>query len=216
MAFTTRIYSSTKKIFVYGSGTLATFFILLLGLSFYGVSVQTSGDQICGDTCISYFNISLRDYSLCFGSTFQGVYSEPNVLIDTYLKKSEIEIINYFCEGTRIDCFKLSKPSNGISTRCYYNESAPTKYKICNTGWKMDVMESINWEPYSFESNTCLDRNQTYEFKIIGHKNPKETIKWGLNLQGKDLDPFWYGENNITELFMELGSQVNLTVNLTI
>ena len=34
-------------------------------------------------------------------------------------------------------CFKLSAVNEeGLQTRCYYNESSPRKYKICNTGWK--------------------------------------------------------------------------------
>jgi len=33
-------------------------------------------------------------------------------------------------------CWKLSKiNSQGLQTRCYWNISAPKRYKVCNTGW---------------------------------------------------------------------------------
>mgnify|MGYP001575942142 CR=1 FL=1 len=173
MTFTKRVYSKTKKVFIYGSGSLALFFALLISLSYLGIDVQTSGDQICSDICISYFNISLKDYSLCFGSTFKGVTTEPNVIIEIY--------------------------------------KADMRYRLNNP---------LRWKPYNLSANKCLDKNKTHEFKIIGYKQPEQTIKWGLDLQGKNLDPFWYGINttaniSTTELLMELGSQVNITANIS-
>ena len=44
----------------------------------------------------------------------------------------------YYCEDTNLVglCFKLSKVNDaGFQTRCYYNESAPTRFKNCKTGW---------------------------------------------------------------------------------
>ena len=176
MAFKKTVYSKTKKIFIAGSGTFAMLFALLLTLSFYGVNVQTSGDQICSDTCVSYFNISLKDYSLCFGSTFKGVYTDPNVTIEIF--------------------------------------KADSRYRSDNPN---------RWKPYNFTANKCLDRNKTYEFKLIGHKLPVQTVKWGLSLGGKDVDPFWFnstggatGGDNVSAIYMELGSRVNLTANTTL
>lgn len=196
MVLTKKITTSTKKIWIYGSGSLLAFFILLAGLSFYGVSVTTSGDITCLDKCESYFNISLQDYALCFGSTFRGVYLEPEVPIEVYYRETiEENPKTYYCKASNLTeyCFKLSTPSNNISTRCYYNESATTKYKVCNTGWVKQTNYIIKWNPYNFTANTCLDRNKIHEFKLVGYKKPSQTIKWGLDLEGKDVDPFWYG-----------------------
>jgi hypothetical protein len=174
MAITKRVMSKTKKIFLYGSGTLVSFFLILSGLYMYGVSVQTSGDIICSDTCISYFNISLKDYSICFGSTFKGVYTDP---------------------GTNLEIYK-----------------ADTRYRNDNPN---------RWKSYNFTANKCLEKNKTYEFMLVGHKEPTQTIKWGLSLQGLDVDPFWYGIGNATanisatSLIMELGSQINISANLS-
>lgn len=46
----------------------------------------------------------------------------------------------YYCEDTNLVglCHKLSKVNSaGLQTRCYYNESAPTRYKNCKTGWEV-------------------------------------------------------------------------------
>ena len=44
----------------------------------------------------------------------------------------------YFCEEKNVVsmCFKLSAPTNGLSSRCYYNDVTPTKYFTCSSGWK--------------------------------------------------------------------------------
>ena len=44
----------------------------------------------------------------------------------------------FFCNDTQLVgiCFDLSKVNDdGLQTRCYYNESASTKYKNCKSGW---------------------------------------------------------------------------------
>jgi len=45
----------------------------------------------------------------------------------------------YYCEDTNTVglCFKLSDiNADGFSTRCYWNATAPTRYKNCKTGWE--------------------------------------------------------------------------------
>jgi hypothetical protein len=58
-------------------------------------------------------------------------------LVGTTYYISNIEQ-TYYCEDRNIVsmCFKLSNPTNNISSRCYYNETIPTKYFTCNSGWK--------------------------------------------------------------------------------
>jgi hypothetical protein len=49
--------------------------------------------------------------------------------------------------------------------------------------------------------------------------NPEDTIKWGFFSDKFNLDPFFYGidspDTEATEITMELGSQINITANLT-
>ena len=152
MVLKKRVYSSTKKIFIYGSGSFVAFFLLLLGLYMYGIEVTTTGDIKCENECVSYFNITLKDYAVCFGSTFTGIATTPNV-------KTEL--------------FK-----------------ADSRYRADNPA---------RWKAYNFTANKCLERNKTHEFKLIGYKQPKQIVKWGLTLQGKDVDPYWYGVS-VTEI----------------
>jgi hypothetical protein len=145
MALTKKVYTKTKKVIIYGSGSFISFFLILLSLSYLGIQVETSGDQVCGVKCISYFNITLTNYSLCFGSTFKGLTTEPNVITEIY--KADLR----------------------------YSNSNPAR-----------------WNLYNFTANKCLAKNTKHEFKIIGYKNVNQTVKWGLDLQGKNVDPYWY------------------------
>lgn len=150
MAFTKRIYTSRNKIFIYGSGTLLILLSLLISLSYLGINIETSGDIECLGTqespCISYFNISLANYSLCLGSTFKGIYFDKNATAEIF--------------------------------------KADQRYRSDNPN---------RWKPYNFTAGKCLDKNKKHEFMIKGYKNPYNTIKWALNLQGKDVDPYWIG-----------------------
>jgi hypothetical protein len=83
MSLWKRVYESKKKIVIYSSGTFTIFFALLVGMSYYGVGIEVSGDQVC-EYCNSTFNITLINYSLCLGSTFNGLYFEPEADVEWF------------------------------------------------------------------------------------------------------------------------------------
>jgi hypothetical protein len=90
MSFWKRVYDNKKKIFVYGSGSLGIFLIFLTGLSIYGVSIEPSGNITCSH-CVSYFNITISNYSLNLGTTFKGVYfDDENKLSNWTLYKADL------------------------------------------------------------------------------------------------------------------------------
>jgi len=70
MSFTTKITNTMKthKITIAGTGTIITLIAVLMTLSYYGVTVKTSGDITCAGTiqepCISYINISTSNFSV--------------------------------------------------------------------------------------------------------------------------------------------------------
>lgn len=69
------------------------------------------------------------------------------LLIPTILPEDKI----YFCDDTELAgyCYKLSKQnSNDLSTRCYYNESALTNFKVCKTGWYPFPYRDLNLDDY--------------------------------------------------------------------
>jgi len=80
---TKRAMSKTKKLFVYGGTGLIAFLAFLATLTNYGITVEL-GEKIikCAgnseEPCIAYFNISLTDWNLCFGSTFQLYLNDTN------------------------------------------------------------------------------------------------------------------------------------------
>lgn len=106
----------------------------------------------------------------------------------------------YYCEDTNLVgiCWKLSLVNDlGTQTRCYYNESATTRYKTCKTGWTeylgevignpIDESDEISFDLNlsfdklatlkkigigSFEIRNYLDENKT-EWDIIGYHEPK-------------------------------------------
>lgn len=100
-------------------------------------------------------------------------------------------------------------------------------YRSWGEGWreiKLDQPCTATWcgappdspdNKYAF----AFRAGKEYTIKIEAmKKNPNDTVKWGFTDQ---IDPFWYGINataNITissTLTMELGSNINLSANLT-
>ena len=62
----------------------------------------------------------------------------------------------FYCEDTNLVglCFKLSAVNDdGFQTRCYYNESAPTRYKNCKTGWIPYESLNVTGEPINDSFN---------------------------------------------------------------
>ncbi len=71
----------------------------------------------------------------------------------------------YYCENENTVglCFKLSKVNaDGFQTRCYYNESNPTKYNYCKSGWNVYKNQNVTGEPLD-ESFDYIDINFTSE-----------------------------------------------------
>jgi len=62
----------------------------------------------------------------------------------------------YYCEEDNLVglCFKLSQINDdGLQTRCYYNESTPTRYKICKNGWIKYESLNVTGEPINDSFN---------------------------------------------------------------
>jgi len=107
----------------------------------------------------------------------------------------------YLCEDREIVglCFKLSaENSDGFQTRCYYNESAPTRYKTCKSGWvpyaNPDVtgkpiviedgidekIELINGEYYRYELKEVFT-NQSISIEISQLIKEKDNLELLIN-----------------------------------
>ena len=82
----------------------------------------------------------------------------------------------YFCEDTNLVglCWKLSNVNDlGFQTRCYYNESAPTRYKNCKTGWIEFIGDEfvgipINYSEIDVDFNFEMDKVEALKSIGIG------------------------------------------------
>ena len=205
MSFWKRVWESRKKIFIYGGGALTTLLIFLAGLSRYGVSIESSGDIVCAGTaeqpCISYFNITLRDYTLCFGSSFKGVTFDDDEKLQSWQlwKTIEQESGRQYCTYGRTYlewehigddlyyCPSASK-QNKVETQYQRCDKLSSTGKMCyRTGGRIKL-------PYEFSAGSCMAAGQTHEFILVGYKdNPYETVKWGVGYGAAIEDPYWYG-----------------------
>lgn len=210
MSFWKRVWESRKKIFIYGGGGLVAFLVFLSGLSQYGVSIETSGDIRCAGTatqpCESFINISLEDYSVCFGSTFKGVYFDDDDALQswqlwktidqesgrqyctygrTYLLWEHIKDDLYYCPS--------SSKQGKVETKYQRCDKLSSTGKMCyRTGGRVDL-------PYDNDfAGRCMASGQTHEFRLEGYKNdPYDTVKWGVGYGNKDEDPLWLGHSKV-------------------
>jgi len=199
MTLRKRVDTKRKKVWIYGSSTILGLLMFLFGLgSIYGIDVTTSGDINCTDVCVSYFNLSLKDYSVCFGSTFNGIYFEPHVYDwELYVKNSQ-ESGRQYCTYGRSYLEWVH-----VKGDLYYCPSSTKQTDVELRYQRCDKLSSTNkmcyrksgdvWLPAKELSGICFDKNKIYEFQLIGYKQPEATIKWGIDLQGIDLDPYWVG-----------------------
>lgn len=182
-----------------GVVSLVGFFTLLMFL--YGfIITDLTGDIHCDGTfenpCISEFNVKNPN------PYYVDIYSSDQVKLDF---SEDIRDYALFVPDGR--CSAIGKCA------CELKDGRFLGFK----GWRCvdftNKTKPIENKVYNFRfpaySNT--------KFRLAGIKNnPSDTVKWTFGAGKGELDPFWYGDEEVTELFMELGSQVNLTVNLTI
>ena len=95
----------------------------------------------------------------------------------------------YYCqaENTVGICFKLSAVnSNGLQTRCYYNESAPRKYNYCKSGWIIYKNITVTGKLINISNDYSIQKNgDQYE---IWKKVKSFTYEQALDKYKKDME----------------------------
>lgn len=90
-----------------------------------------------------------------------GIFILLTALGTSYYLTAEDEANLYQCGDVVGLCVKLSSANSlGMQTRCYYNESAPTKYKYCETGW---VKSKVSKEVIGTEVTENLPNEEIFE-----------------------------------------------------
>lgn len=68
----------------------------------------------------------------------------------------------------------------------YFTDNPPLDYKL----FKRDSRGY--WRSFNISGKTMANESK-WELKLIGYKKINETVKWGINTGGSDLDPKWLG-----------------------
>jgi len=192
-----RVYSNSVKKWALGAGIpsgIVGFALIFIYLSAIGV-IEVTG---------------YSDSYVC-----EGTLNNPCIALINFTAKEDIFLypLNYdpwdrttpFQTDKDIESWKMYR-SWGSSWR------EIDLYKRCTSTWCGAPPNSPN-NLYSF----AFRKDRDYQIKIEAvKKSPYDTIKWSFT---KYVDPFFYGIDSpdieATKITMELGSQINITTNLT-
>lgn len=103
----------------------------------------------------------------------------------------------YLCndDGKNITglCWKLSSPNLlNVSTRCYYNQSSPSRYKVCNTGWisftTLEIIGNVSSNLSEGEDLIVLYENRILEESIYDCLR----INWNYTGDARDFFLNWF------------------------
>ena len=197
-----RIYlgRSTGKYALIAGGSLATITSLFFVLMYLGIQIAGSNDVCLGtpnDPCVSYG-------SICnYGPDNYDIYNPDGVKMDF-----SPTLQNYwmFFKDGRVKKEMLYDVGVNASTR----------------GWRYENFTNATRPVSSALYVHRFARYSCQDYMLVGLKNnPNDVIKWGVGVGSEYLDPFWYGVGNDTaniavsnNITLELGSQVNLTMNV--
>ena len=123
-----------------------------------------------------------------------GIFVFLTAIGTTYYVTSDDPL--YKCDYSEMAglCWKLSnKNSDDLQTRCYYNESTPTKYKICRTGW-------YRWNVDNFIGNERDIPSFEDEIRDRKQNDPSFISRAGRRFIIQLPENFWeeYAKNNET------------------
>lgn len=123
-------------------------------------------------------------------------------------------------------CFKLSKINDyGLQTRCYWNESAPRRYKYCSSGWVLSNRTEIegneiilkDFEEVIKESKFASDieAREYFEELMLDTKSEYSIINMEKKLGGDELKVYWrariFKESNYQDVECNETECVNVT-----
>jgi len=135
-----------------------------------GVSEVHSGDQICGSECESFINVTTWYWRICFAGYDETKY-EDEVLFKKRTRSRTLHV-------------NLDKVDNIIST-------SPQ----VEVDWLVPARGKGNWRP--IKDGDCWERSRVNKIKLVGHKEPFETVKWNFNVNEDgdlvEIDPLWMG-----------------------
>ena len=136
-----------------------------------GVEFTYSGDQICGAECESYLNATSSYWRICF-DYYNDTKYEDEVLFKKQSRSRTLHI-------------NLDNVEKIITT----SPDIPVELMVPTYGNKWRLIKG----------GDCIERGKINKYKLVGHKLPFQTVKWGFNLSdsntdsGVEIDPAWIG-----------------------
>ena len=175
-------------------GAIITITALFFVLMAVGLEITGSNDNCLGtpeDPCVSYGKICN------LGPDNYDIYNPDQVKLDF---SPTIEDHWMFFKDGRVKKEMLYNLGIDASTKGWRYENFTDATKP-----RKDRVYVHRFARYSCQ-----------EYMLVGLKeNPNDIIKWGMGVKGEYLDPFWYGGENVTTILIELGSQVNISANIS-
>jgi len=195
-----------KKVIIgIGTGivTLTSLFLFLSSLGFQIIDI--TGNLVCAgnltNPCISEFQVkNPTKYNI-------DIYNPNQTKLDFIPEVKDYVL--FYKDGTCKNTTKICQCTLKDKTKLGYN------------GWRCIDFTNATKKSKTTAYNFRFPAYSTINFRLVGFKNnPNQDIKWTFETSNSTLDPWWYsisGTPNIstTSLTMELGSQVNITANLT-
>ena len=135
-----------------------------------GVEYTYTGDQVCGDTCESYINVTTSYWRVCFNH-YNGTKYEDETLFKKVSRSRTLHV-------------NLDNVDNVVSTdpRIEVDWMVPTYGK--------------NWRP--LKDGDCWERKKVNRIKLVGHKEEWQDVKWTFAMEDPfnsdyniDIDPKW-------------------------
>jgi len=131
------------------------------------------------------------------------------------------------CTDTCTSYFNVVNPT--ANTIYIYNKNnVKIDFSPQIKSYELYVQYYNKWKLIDFTNKTKLvpsaayvfsfPRYSTRKFKLVGHKEPSENIKWGFGVSSKYLDPLWYGSGfqlNLDGLNQSRNYEYETTANIT-
>jgi len=148
-----------------GTGVI-TYTDLFSGLfELKGMSYVYTEDSYCYRDCEAYINVTTTYWRVCFAH-----YEDTKYENETLFKK---------VSRSRTLHINLNNIDNVITTE-----------PRVEVDWLVPARGKGNWRP--LKDGDCWDRLKTNKIKLIGHKEPGQTIKWSFKTgEYIDIDPLW-------------------------
>ncbi|MDX1278556.1 DNRLRE domain-containing protein [Oceanihabitans sediminis] len=145
--------------------TYSDLFGVLFNLT--GMEYNYTGDITCGETCVSYINVTTSYWRVCFAG-----YNDTKYENETLFKK---------VSRSRTLHVNLDKVENVVTTE----PRVPVD-------WLVPARGAGNWRP--IQDGDCWERGKINKIKLVGHKDMEQTVKWSFLLdEYVDIDPGWFG-----------------------